>query len=35
LLVAHGGSVDVESRTDARASGTTVTLRIPLASAVT
>jgi two-component system sensor histidine kinase TctE len=32
VLVAHGGSVDVQSRTDALASGTMVTLRIPLAS---
>lgn len=33
VLVAHGGRVDVESRIDGPATGTTVTLRIPLASA--
>jgi len=33
VLVAHGGSVDVESHTDAFASGTTVSMRIPLGEA--
>jgi signal transduction histidine kinase len=35
VLVAHGGTVDVESSTDAFASGTTVSLRFPLADSPT